>query len=297
MVQNLKGKAACAARQNDNFRLIRSNKLLIVPEFEPILRSNGLDSLDAICSTTQGEPLHKPGLPSWRQRRRIEVQCGASTRTFYLKRFLNAPPAARREVRQSGSEARSVAGVEWEWMNQLAREGISAVQPVAFGEEFHGRREIRSAILTAAVPGESLERWSGRWSAGDRQRIRVLLRPLARLVARLHGRGFAHRDLYLCHVFHDPAVNGDDSLRLIDLQRMIRPRHGMRRWVIKDLAALNYSAPARLVSRADRIRWLKLYLGVGTLDGSARRLVYRIAGKSLSMERRDRRRGRFGENQ
>ena len=113
--------------------------------------------------------------------------------------------------------------------------------------------------------------------------------------SRLHTGGYVHRDLYLSHIFFDPDAPLDDALCLIDLQRMIRPAVNRRRWIVKDLAALNYSAsptrgdaigPSDLVSQADRLRWLKLYLGAVKLDGSARRLAYRVIGKTMRIQSR-----------
>jgi hypothetical protein len=106
----------------------------------------------------------------------------------------------------------------------------------------------------------------------------------------LHRCGFVHRDLYLSHIFHDAEARPEESLHLIDLQRVHRPRGAGRRWIVKDLAALNYSVPPRLVRRTDRLRWLTYYLGTPKLDASARRLVYRIVGKTQSIARHDRRR-------
>ena len=291
----------------------------MVPAFEALLRENNLDSIDALFANDVGERLDKPGLPAWRQRRRL-VLCdppepplckggghglegsghgledrgqgregvGHGPRMFYLKRFADPPISARREVRRSGTGAKSVAGLEWTWMNRLTREGISCVQPVAFAEELRGSREVRSAILTKAVPGDSLERWASRWN--DNEAVRTLLAPLAKLVSRLHTAGYVHRDLYLSHIFFDPTATPDNALCLIDLQRMIRPAVNLKRWIIKDLASLNYSTPRSLVSRADRLRWLKLYLGAVRLDDSARCLVYRVIGKTLRIESRDARR-------
>jgi hypothetical protein len=184
-------------------------------------------------------------------------------------------------------------------MNRLARDGVPCARPVALAEELRGLREVRSVIVTEAVRGDSLERWASQWTWADRATVRALIGVLAKLVARLHAGGYVHRDLYLSHIFFDPAAPLTDSLCLIDLQRMIRPTGGLGRWIVKDLAALNYSAsptrgdatgPSDVVSRADRLRWLKLYLGAVKLDGSARRLAYRVIGKTLRIQRRDARR-------
>jgi len=268
----------------------RPGDLAITAGYAEILLANSLDSLDALFEVAQGETLSKPDLSLWRERLRLTLDVSGERRTFYLKRFHCPPREARREVRRSGTGAASVAGMEWTWIQRLAADGIPCAEPVAFGEQLRGSREVRSAILTATVPGRSLEHWATQWCETDRARVCGLARPLARLVSRLHQCGYVHRDLYLSHIFHDPAAPLEASLHLIDLQRVFRPEGAGRRWIVKDLAALNYSVPRRLVRRTDRLRWLTYYLGASKLDASARRLVYRIVGKTQSIARHDRRR-------
>ena len=260
--------------------LVRCNDLTVVAGYQDALRANGLDSLDALFAVEDADLLSKPGLETWRERLRLEINVGGQRQTVYLKRFSKPPAFGRREVRRSGTGARSMAGVEWTWTHRLAADRIPCVKPIALGEVCERGRETRSAILTAAVPGQSLERWFSQWNGDDRPIVRRLIEPLAELVARFHSQGYVHRDLYLSHVFFDPAVPIGESLRLIDLQRVMRPHIGHRRWMIKDLAALNFSTPTGLVSNADRLRWLTRYIEVRKLGGSARRLVYRIARKT-----------------
>ncbi len=271
-------------------KLVSLNDLTVVAGNEELLQANGLDSLDALFVPEPGEALDKPGLESWRERFRLTLEGVGAGRTAYLKRFRDPPPAARREVRRAANGARSVAGLEWSWMHRLAADGIPCVRPIAWGEQLEGSRERRSAVISAAVPGRSLERWTGEWSSVDRPRIRSLLPVAASLVASLHRHGYVHRDLYLSHVFYEPTASLDESLCLIDLQRVKRPVWFTERWLVKDLAALNYSTPASLVSRTDRLRWLKLYLGGKTIDARAKRLAWRVVGKTLQIARHDRRR-------
>jgi len=122
---------------------------------------------------------------------------------------------------------------------------------------------------------------------GDRETIRRILTVSAPLITRLHRAGLVHRDLYLSHLFFDAAALPQDAFRLIDLQRVFRPRWRLERWIVKDLAALNFSTPSRRVSRADRLRWLRTYLGGSKLDARARRLVYRILGRTQRLHRRE----------
>ncbi len=265
----------------------RHGDLTIADGYEQVLAANGLDSLDALFNLPEAESLSKPGLDAWRERFRLTLETGGERQTFYLKRFRDPPPSARREVQRSGTGASSMAGLEWAWMKRLEADGIECVKPVAFGERLCRGKETRSAIVTLAVPGESLERWAGRWGEGDRARIDSLIPTLAAFVARLHERGYVHRDLYLAHIFYDPTRQPETSLHLIDVQRVMRPPRRHRRWIIKDLAALNFSAPRHLVLQTDRLRWLTHYLGASKLDGSARRLVYRIVGKTRMIARHE----------
>ena len=258
-------------------------------ELEPLLRANHLDSMDRLFADDLGERLDKPGLPPWRQRRRITLQADGKSSTFFVKRFDDPPASARRQVRDAKIGARSVAGVEWSWMHRLRQDGIACARPVALGEVVDRGKEIRSVLVSEAVPGQSLERWMSRWHELGPVKAREMALGVARLVSRFHRKGYIHRDLYLSHVFYDATGRGDEALRLIDLQRVIRPRWRGSRWIVKDLASLNFSAPPECFSRADRLRWLLVYLGTGKLEAAARRLVYRVVGKTMRIRRRERR--------
>lgn len=267
------------------------NDILVANGYEGTLRSAGLDSLDALFAVS-GEILGKPGLAPWRHRIRLTLTMHGSDKTFYLKRFTAPPPSARREVRRSGTGARSVAGMEWSWMRRLASDGIPCAEPVALGEQLHRGREVRSAILTRAVPGRSLESLCKEWTMDDRGTFGRLVLPFAELVARLHAGGYIHRDLYLSHVFHDSEASPDRSLRLIDLQRVMRPSVRHRRWIVKDLASLNHSVPAGLIRNVDRVRWLKHYMQTSKTGGRIRSLLYLIVGKTRWIDRHAARRRR-----
>ena len=264
------------------------NDLTVHPDYAESLRACGLDSLDRLFAYSAGERLDKPGLDPWRERLRLTLRDGERGQAFFLKRFLHPPRDARRAVQRSGSGARSLAGNEWAWIQRLTGDGIPCVEAVAYGEEVRKGREVRSAGLTAEAAGRSLEKWVREWGEADRPIVRRLVPATASLISRLHGCGYIHRDLYLSHLFYDPSQPVDRSLRLIDLQRVIRPRWRLRRWIVKDLASLNFSTPSGLVSRSDRLRWLRRYLGIEKLDASARRLVYRIVGKTQRIAERQR---------
>ena len=267
------------------------NDLSIAGPMEATLRGAGLDSLDALFAAS-GEILDKPKLAPWRRRLRLTINVNGADEMFYLKRFSPPPPTARRDVRRSRTGARSVAGMEWSWMHRLAHDGIPCPVPVAMGEELRGGREVRSAILTRAVPGRSLESLCGRWNEGDRHAYEPLVVPTAELVARFHAGGYIHRDLYLSHIFHDSDSSPEESLHLIDLQRVMRPGLRHRRWIVKDLASLNHSVPSRLIRNVDRVRWLKHYIITSKTRIAFRSLLYLIVGKTQWIDRHATRRRR-----
>ncbi len=115
---------------------------------------------------------------------------------------------------------------------------------------------------------------SGVFAGGDRRR---LLRVLAKTAATLHGASLHHKDLYLNHLYVDPA---DPALvvALIDVERTARHRRALGRWVVKDLAALRHSIPEGTVSEEEMTRFLLRYLRerglprLGVITGLARRV-------------------------
>ncbi len=143
-------------------------------------------------------------------------------------------------------------GARTEWANLLALRaaGFAVAAPVCVAATGG-----RSAVVFERVPGRAADAVLAA-GPGQRGRVRRAIAALAPVVRRLHREGWCHRDLYLGHCFLDEA---GDNVVLIDVQRIFQPRWRRRRWRVKDLAALWSSVPAG-VSRADGLRFLKLYL-------------------------------------
>lgn len=269
-----------------------SEMLIIEPAYQALLAAHELCDLSAFFNREQGHRLDKPGLESWRQRWQTTLtDAKGNVQTFYLKRFV-LPPLRRQIDRwKTGRFSRSTAAVEFDNARQLATAGIAATRPVACGQQMAGPLEKRSFLLMSEVPGQSLERWVPQHlcpldSETDRAARRNRLDRLADFIARFHNTGFVHRDLYLAHIFINVDNDSAAVFALIDLQRAFRPAIRKRRWVVKDLAALNFSTPTDRVAPTERLRFLSRYTRTCGQFGSARSLARSIRRKTDWMRRR-----------
>jgi len=167
---------------------------------------------------------------------------------------------------------------EWNTLVALRRRGIPCPEPLAVGthngQSFLLLRELEGSIdlttyLVECKPAPS--------------ELRLLARKLAGLLARLHGAGFTHPDLYAKHVF----VHRDDlTLALIDFQRTAWHRRvpWRKRW--RDLAALDASLGQQLVSENYRQYFLACYLRAARAPQLAGRAVRAIRRRSDYLLRR-----------
>jgi len=187
-----------------------------------------------------------PGRPEWIVKRTI----GGEARDYWFERFRGS--------------ARSPARREAETLAALGREGLRVPRPLAWVEERaavgHPRRAGRSALVMERI--EFTESLRTCVEHAPRSVRDDLSRRLGALVARLHGRGWIHRDLYLQHV----VVAADGELVLLDVARARQSDAHRRRWFVKDLAALQASTPA-VVSRAERARFLARWLAARGVEG------------------------------
>jgi hypothetical protein len=214
---------------------------------------------------------------------------GGSVRA-YLKRtsyswLANLLKALRKFTRQRGS-------LVHEYLNlvRLREIGVPSITPVAAGKRTRGLC-CESFILTEDLgPTKKLEdyvpgEFTRPFSKDQAARKRLLLDAIAAMTRQMHRGGINHRDYYLCHLHILPKAQPWPKLFVIDLNRADRRKRVGRRWVVKDLAALNYSAPESVFSRADRMRFLKAYLGTERLDRPGRRLAAGILKKTRTIAR------------
>ena len=130
---------------------------------------------------------------------------------------------------------------------------------------------------------------------------RRLILELAGIARRFHAANLTHRDFYLCHFLVCPVEGKDPVVHLIDLQRVIHHRRGIRqRWLVKDLGALLFSSwpgpgtriASPVLSRTDAMRFAHAYFGVKHLSADQKAVARLAIDKARAIARREPRRRR-----
>ncbi len=236
--------------------------------FEALIARHGLRDFDAMMQREDGEII-KHAVP---QRKTVRLQLPGG-RAVYLKRHY--PKSILQTIKNALKlDDQPTAFDEFENIIAFHRAGLPTVVPIAAGRK-HGA----SFLVTEALDGcTRLDDYLGqtKLTVADKVELTGLV---AGLIQKMHAAGFNHRDLYLCHILRD----GKGNLYIVDLHRMQRRAAVPERWRVKDVAALNYAAPAGIISRTDRLRFLKAYLGTERLSGRDKRFALKILKKTEKM--------------
>lgn len=257
----------------------------------PYLERAGLGSFAAIHATRRGTRLRAL---ADRENRRIEwIGEDGQPQAAYLKRHRVRTWRTWLRARLGLGPGSSAGTIEARNVARLSRAGIAAMRLVAYGQKLRRDGWLESFVLTDELTGYTqldhflrrrftpLGEHAGR--GGDRDLAR-LLEQVADVTRKFHQLGYNHRDLYCCHFFIREDAPGDFRVNLIDLQRVEHRLRHRRRWLVKDLAQLAYSAPRDRISCTARMAFIHSYLGVRRLDASHKRFVRRILAKQRRME-------------
>lgn len=265
-------------------------RLEVNREFSQILRVNGLTTFDAIASFEGGRVVKN--LLRERTTTRIVLPADSgSEQCFYLKK--HAPPPWKEYVKPFLRLTRPILGArnEWKAIIRFHEIGIPTMVPVAFGQS--GRS---SFVMTKSIEGcVKLSHWMenhDKENSRDDELAGRLVEHVARIARTMHTAGMHHQDFYLTHLLTPKSQadngTGESTVFVIDLGRVCRRRRLIQRWIVKDLAQLNYSAPQ--LSRRNRLRFLETYLG-RPLQGRDRSLLHRIERKTEAIARHSRKNG------
>jgi len=280
MARNSPPGEAGAATQHFEFDECDSGRLLVNRRFLPVLEANGLTTFAALFNLAKGEVVRAV---ADRSTARISLPACGGEMSFFLKR--HQPPRLLERIKPFLHLSQPVLGArhEWEAMLRFHAAGIPTMTPVAFGE-LHSRSLVMTQDLET---DQTLLDWvndiaDARESRGailpEKTQLlkRSVVSRVAQIARQMHGHGLHHQDFYLNHLLCSGDLAGLD-LRVIDLGRVRQHARLSHRWVVKDLAQLDFSA--RRLSCRDRLRFLRLYLG-RPFRPADRRLVRQIVLKS-----------------
>jgi heptose I phosphotransferase len=164
----------------------------------------------------------------------------------------------------------SGAHSEWLTLQDVQLKGIPAPRPVAYGVCGTSSASQQSFVITEEIaPAISLEDLAGgRWEWPITPALkRRLVRSLAEIARALHTGGINHRDFYLGHFLLDISQGravleqNKPKLFLIDLHRAQRRRRTPRRWLLKDLGGLLFSAMDAELTIRDLLLFVRCYRG------------------------------------
>jgi len=159
------------------------------------------------------------------------------------------------------------ASNEYFAIKALERLGVPTLSIAAFARRGINPARQQSFLVTDELPPSvNLEEYCGRWPTArpSLRHKRQLIRQVARTSRTLHDNGINHRDYYLCHFHLDLETISTDQplLYLIDLHRAQLRAKTPRRWRLKDIAGLYFSALDIGLTRADLLTFIREYTGM-----------------------------------
>ena len=257
-------------KQNDNGVFYNAG-------LEDLIHRNSLLDFDRLMALSEGEVV-KHAVPE-RKTVRFYLENDDGPVEAYLKRIY--PLSLTRFFTQVLKLSLPGTALD-EFTNITAfhRAGLPTMIPVAAGRRRFGLFRTESFLVTKSIEGcERLDDFFSRFKNVPTEDKRGLIRKVALLVKKMHECGFNHRDLYLCHILLDSR----GRLFLVDLHRVDKRGKVPERWKVKDIAALNYSAAQCSITRTDRLRFLKDYLGTDRLSGAEKLFSLKVLKKTEKM--------------
>lgn len=257
-----------------------SGRLTVNQAFADLLRQHGWQTFDAIWAHTADAAVAKK-LRTDRITLRFTLNDHGMERVFYIKRHVRS--SLKEYIKPLLRLTWPILGArnEWNAILHFHEVGLPTMTPVAIGQAGANSFLITEALQNCTKLSELKRKREEENSAPGEEREN-LVRDVAQIARKMHGAGMHHQDFYLGHLMQsqtDPRL-----IYVIDLGRVQRHVRLSRRWVVKDLAQLDFSAQATPV---ERLRFLREYLG-HRLTADDRRLVTEIQSKAEAIARHSR---------
>ncbi len=186
---------------------------------------------------------------------------------------------------------------EWQAIRFLESHDLSTLSIAAYGERGWNPAKKSSFLVTDELTRTmSLEHLGAQWRASPPsfQTKKILIEKLASIAKVMHENGMNHRDFYLCHFLlnesfaEDNTITAKTELHLIDLHRAQIRQQTPRRWQIKDLGSLYYSASNILLTQGDLLRFMVAYTGRSVREVSAMSLWHAVITRKQQLQQRER---------
>ncbi len=152
-------------------------------------------------------------------------------------------------------------------IQRLTAAGISTMTLAAYGKRHLNPAATESFIVTDDLVNTiSLEDLTENWQVAPPcfSFKQALIAEVANTARRMHSAGVNHRDFYLCHFLMDREAARHEklaSLHLIDLHRAQCRKAVPKRWIVKDIAGLYFSAMDAGLTQRDLLRAMSFYTG------------------------------------
>lgn len=254
-----------------------SGKVTVNKTFAELLRLHGWNTFDDVWARSARADITK-NVRTDRVTLRFTLRDGDVERVFYIKRHSRS--SWKEYIKPLLRLTWPILGArnEWNAIMHFHKAQIATMTPVALGESGEHSFLITEGLENCTklshldqVPGDAISEASPR-------RI-SLLKEVALVAQRMHGAGLHHQDFYLGHLML--SQTSPEVLYVIDLGRVQKQNPLAQRWIIKDLAQLNYSADA---SNLERLRFLRAYLG-RRINRADLRMIRQIQAKSARIGR------------
>ena len=270
---------------NSTSQSFDNGRLTINSDFVKLLEYNGVNTAAELWNL-EGEAVKKILKERGTERVILKSPDGGTVET-YIKRYSRVP--LKEKIKQAFSLKFYTfdAFHEWRALHAFHRLGLNTMIPIAVADAGNGKSCNLTLGITDYIKAAELFK---NFTPADRSRKLALIKQAAILAGRMHAAGFAHQDFYLVHMFVRPEEN--DKIYLIDLQRLIMQKKLSRRWRVKDLGQLLFSARPEATAM-DVKRFWKYYCDfAGKALYRNKSLIGSIVSKADKITARDARKGR-----
>ncbi len=273
-----------------------SESVFVGSDYQTAFDKQGLIEIEQFFSFNAAKKLTKKNLASFRSRVQFEVDSPtfSETKTLFMKRYDHPPVFVQIKNRLAAHSRKSCGEIEFKATQELNQAGINTPKVAAYGTQWGKIFEKRSFIVTEKVPdAEALERNLPAYFQGQPEPENLKLRrnfiaKLAGFINKFHRTDYRHRDLYFSHIFYSDT----GSFYLIDLARAFKPIFLKKRFQVKDIAQLYYSAPGRYFTNSDRLRFYIKYTGRKKLTNGDRTFIRSVIKKAKKMVEHDKKHGK-----